>query len=472
MTPMATKYEKDLNDQLRGYWLKSLAAIELRNFDYAITLLQNLLRDEPEFLSARQMLRRVEVTRAKTEKKSFFNISTTALAVMKGQRELRKDPRRVIDLAEKALATGPYNPQANTLLKDAALAAGYPEIAIFALQTLLEAEPDDCGILHELGRIYCEHGQADKAVEVYGRISKLNPLDLEAIKLGKDASARDSMSKDGWTKAGSYRDLINNKDMTQVLEKEDKTQLTCEALEEQINQVFAQHEADPQNVELVTRLGALHDQKDDLEGAIAWYEYSVALTNKGDPGLVRKVGDLKVRQLSRLIRENEEYLASHTPDDPSTAARNAQLESMRKQRAQILIDNARHLVDQNPADLQLRYELGRNLTAAGHFREGVPELQRARQNAAVRVKAMHLLGRCYCELGMLDLATKQLVEAEGEITSMDTTKKEIVYQLGLIYEQTGNSASYIDAMKKIYEADYGYRDVAARVEGFYSQAAD
>ena len=91
---MAVKNEKDLSDQLRGYWLKAVAAIELRNFGYAIELLQNLLKQEPEFLTGRQMLRRAAVTRAKSEKKGFFNISTAPLAVMKAQRELKKDPRK------------------------------------------------------------------------------------------------------------------------------------------------------------------------------------------------------------------------------------------------------------------------------------------------------------------------------------------------------------------------------------------
>ena len=50
---------------------------------------------------------------------------------------------------------------------------------------------------------------------------------------------------------------------------------------------------------------------------------------------------------------------------------------------------------------------------------------------------------------------------------MDEVKKEIVYNLGLVYEQMGDAPKYIDAMKKIYEADYGYRDVAARVESSY-----
>ncbi len=79
-------------------------------------------------------------------------------------------------------------------------------------------------------------------------------------------------------------------------------------------------------------------------------------------------------------------------------------------------------------------------------------------------KLMNLLGRCYRELGMLDLAVKQLEDAAREAIVMDEIKKEIVYNLGLAYEQMGDAEKYIEAMKKIYEADYGYRDVAKRVE--------
>jgi tetratricopeptide (TPR) repeat protein len=99
-------------------------------------------------------------------------------------------------------------------------------------------------------------------------------------------------------------------------------------------------------------------------------------------------------------------------------------------------------------------------------------LQRARQNPNARLKAMNLLGRCYRELGMLDLAAKQLDEAAQEMVVMDAVKKEIVYNLGLVYEQMGDVGKYIDAMKKIYEADYGYRDVAARVESSYSPTTE
>ena len=134
-----------------------------------------------------------------------------------------------------------------------------------------------------------------------------------------------------------------------------------------------------------------------------------------------------------------------------------------------LLADARKRIERNPTDLQVRFELGELFINAGRFREALPELQRARQNPNARLKAMNLLGRSYSELGMLDLAAKQLEEAAKEILSMDAMKKEIVYNLGLVYERMGEREKSLNCMKQIYEADYGYKDVAMRVESSYEQ---
>ena len=70
---------------------------------------------------------------------------------------------------------------------------------------------------------------------------------------------------------------------------------------------------------------------------------------------------------------------------------------------------------------------------------------------------------------MLDLAMKQFEEASKEIVPMDAMKKEIVYNLGLVYEKMGDKGKAIGCMKQIYEADYGFRDVAQRVESSYQE---
>jgi len=151
------------------------------------------------------------------------------------------------------------------------------------------------------------------------------------------------------------------------------------------------------------------------------------------------------------------------------AKKSDELKVAKKKRAEISLEDARKRLERNPTDLQLRFELGEHLVNAGHFREAVAELQRARQNPNARLKAMNLLGCCYSELGMLDLAMKQLEEASKEILSMDAIKKEIVYNLGLAYERVGDKEKSLNCMKQIYEADYGYKDVATRVESSYKQ---
>src|SRR5438477_624933 len=357
---MPVKTEKELNETQRSLWLKALAAMELRNFGYAISLLQGILKQEPEFLTGRQLLRRAEVAKQKARKKSFFNISTAAIAVMKAQREIKRRPQGAVEMIEKILEDEPYNRQANLTLKEAAVAAGWPEIGVFALRTLLEQNPRDVKLLHELGQLHHQMGQREEEVQVYNRITEIDPLDAAALRLGKDAAERE-------------------------------------------------------------------------------------------------------------IAVHEEFLAGHLKKDPIHAKKTEELQAAKKKRAGMMIEETKKCLERNPTDLQLRFELGEHLMNAQRFREAIPELQRARQNPNARLKAMNLLGICYREAGMLDLAMKQFEDAAKEILTMDPMKKEIVYNLGIVYEKMGEREKSLNCMKQIYEADYGYKDVAERVESSYPQ---
>jgi len=172
--------------------------------------LQAILKQEPEFLNGRQLLRRTEVTKYKSAKKGFFNISTTPLAVMKAQREIKKSPSRAVEVIEKVLEEEPQNRQANVVLKKAAVAAGWPEIGVFALQTLLDENPSDVKLLHELARLYHQMGQSEQEADAYSRITAIDPLDATAVRLGKDAAAQAAMRAGGWGKAETYRELIKD----------------------------------------------------------------------------------------------------------------------------------------------------------------------------------------------------------------------------------------------------------------------
>jgi predicted Zn-dependent protease len=175
-----------------------------------------------------------------------------------------------------------------------------------------------------------------------------------------------------------------------------------------------------------------------------------------------------VKKTDRRIKALESWLANVNPNDPDAQPFFEELSQLRRHRDESALEIARKRVADNPTDLMLRYELGEALMRAGQFSEAIPELQRARTNPAVRIKGMNLLGQCFVEKGMFDLAVSQFKAAAAETASIDATKKDVLYRLGLVFERMGKTEDYLDCMKQIYEADYGYLDVAARVEGSYS----
>ena len=60
---MAVKTEKDLPEFHRANWLKAMSAMQLKNYGYAIQLLQTVLKSHPEFLAARQLVRKAAIAK-------------------------------------------------------------------------------------------------------------------------------------------------------------------------------------------------------------------------------------------------------------------------------------------------------------------------------------------------------------------------------------------------------------------------
>jgi len=493
--------DKELPPDKLALWKKALSAVELRNYGYAISLIGNVVKEQPAFLDGRRMLRKAEIAATKGKKSFLSGLST---ASMKGGGMIKKDPLAAMELAEKNLESDPFNAPANHLLKDAAKAANFPEIAAFALETLVMASPDDTKVMHELAEHYGAMGEAGKAVDVYTRISQINPSDLIALKRGKDASAQDSMKSGGWDKAQSYRDLIKDKDQAVSLEQKGRLVMSVEMIDNQLAEVTPQWEEDQSHVDLSRRVAKLWEdraeQKQDVEsfdGALWFYTHLNVLLSNADPAVARKVSDLQLKRndlqirtldaeippLEAEIKTLEDWFASGGDQHEEAAnyrdhlaqlksaveERKAAQEDARKQRAATLIDESKRRVERNPTDLALRFELGERLLDAGQFNDAIPELQRARQNPNVRLKAISLLGRCFVQKGMNDMAANQFQTAVSEMSAMDNVKKDTLYELGLVYQIMGKKEDYLKCMKDIMEVDYGYKDVAKRVEATYGE---
>jgi tetratricopeptide (TPR) repeat protein len=461
---MAVKTEKDLPEFHRANWLKAMSAMQLKNYGYAIQLIQTVLKSHPDFLAARQLARKAAIARS-AGKKTL--LSTASFSAIKLQSLVKKDALAALESIEKCLETEPTNPQLNHILKDACLEAKMPETAAFALETILEGAPKDTKVMHDLAKHHMQHGAPGKAAEIFHRILSITPNDLAAVKGAKDAAASDSMISGGWNKEETtYRDLIKDKDLAITLEQQSRVVRSDEMIENLLLELHAKAEAEPGSVDTARRIAELYEQKEDWENAANWFHYAATLSNNSDMALVRKASDLQIRQFDIAIQSREEFIAAN-PDAPESAEYSIELVSLQSQRAELALQSARTRIEQNPTDLQLRFELGELLVESESWQEAIPELQKARQNPNVRIRAMCLLGRCFTARNMLDLAAKTLSDAVSELPVMDAVKKDVIYNLGLVYEKMGDSQKSIECMKQIYEVDYGYRDVATRVESSY-----
>ncbi len=455
--------ENDLAPQLRSLWLKGVSAYQLKNFDYTVSLILSVVKQAPEFLDGRKLLRRAEAEAAKGQKKGLFS---GGLNLFKGGANSKKEPwEGIAELEETVFQKDPYNINANQALHDYATRAGNTILAAFALETIREGRPNNTRNLHRLADHYMAHEQPEKASDVYRQIIRVDATDMDAVKGEKDAAAKTSMMRQGWQEEGGFRNAMRNKDEAQNLENQTRQGMTREQMENLLSQFAEEYEKDKNNVNVVKRIADIYDRMEEPEHALSYYDWAAQL-NPADISLKARVEQMRNRvaeiQLQRMEAEIEA-----APNAPDIDEKRAHMQAIKIERLATVLVDAKNRVERNPTDKQFRFEYAAVLFKSEQFREAIPELQQAKSNPHIRNKALLMLGKCFERLNMNDLAENSLSEAVKEITSFNNEKKEVLYELGLIYEKSGKKDSYLNCMKEIYNSDYGYRDVAKRVEQSY-----
>ncbi len=457
--------EKELPANVKPLWLKALSAVQMNNFDYAVSLLQAVLKDAPGFLEGRKILRKCAIQKqnlAGGKKKGLFGMSSGGMGVMKLSSQAKKDPEGSLPLIEKELEKDPIGEQANELLYETAMKLDLPDTAAFALETIRTHSPESVKMLHKLAEHYSSREMPTKAAEVYNDIVKHAPTDSAAIKGAKDASARASMQKQRWDENSSMKDLLRDADSNKEQEESGRTGLTREQMEAKRDRVAEKYNQDPNNLQTSKELGGIYEQLEDWANAHTFYNWAHSLSN-GDVALGTKAAAMHDKALEAELKALEEGLAA----DPENEELKSQLAERKKLRLADQVKEAQHRVDQNPTDPQLRFELGHALYRGGDYTGAIPHLQQATRNPHIRTKVLLILGRTFRAKNMYDLAIKQLSDALADLHAMDGTKKEVLYEKGLIHHEMDDKPAALESFKQIYEVDYGYRDVAERVEKSY-----
>jgi tetratricopeptide (TPR) repeat protein len=450
---------KDLPKNLSDLMLKADAAIEQSNLSYAVKLLGSVLKIEPGFLEGRKKLRAAEMAIAGPPKKRGL-FGATGLGLGKLKSLSKKDPVATLELIEKELEKDPYNPSANDLLFDTALRANMLDTAAFALETVRKGTPENTKLLHKLAEFYLNRDMPEYSAKVYKEICNQDHTDTDAIKGEKDAIARHSMTK---SRSSTGEFLVKDESERLEHEKSARAAMTRDQLEDKRDQLIEEYTADVNNIEVVKKLADVYEQLEDWAMSHQMFDWAHGLSS-GDVALKHKAAYMKDRAADEGIKE----LQTRVRDNPDDEEARAQLEEVQKTRVAEQVAERTKRVEQNPTDPQLRYDLGLALYHAGDYSEAIPHLQQATRNPHIRTRVLLLLGRTFDAKGMSDMAVKQLSDANADLHGMDNIKKEVLYELGLIHEKIGDQTAALGCFKQIYEVDYGYRDIAKRVEDSYT----
>lgn len=415
-----------------------------------------MLRDTPGFLGGRKVLRACEAKQSPGKSKHTSLLSGIKMTTVK------KTPESILLSIEDELEKDPFSVNANTQLFKVAMGLGMNDTATFALETICQGYPENKKYLHMLASHLVQEENFSAAADTYRKILDLDRADSIAIKGEKDCSARATMRSQNWENAQGFRDVIKNSNETSNLESGDKVGMTRAELEQRLGMLAQRYAADQTNLAVVRDIAATYEHLEDWSNAYAYYNYAFSLS-ANDISLNAKASEMRDCMLNAELQTLKAAAAA----DPSNADLQAQVVAKRKERAQSYVAECRTRLEANPTDPQLHFNLGQALFQAEEYSEAIPELQRARNNPFLRTKSMLMLGKCYAAKGMNDMAIRQLQEANGELINMDTVKKEVLYLMGTLYEKMGKTEESLEQFKIIYEVDYGYADVAQRVESAY-----
>lgn len=426
-------------------------AVRRRNYPYAIKVYGQLLEIQPDSGEARAGLR--EALFRKVEQKPAsrglaYVVGGPSL-LLAGMMRLMRQHGAAAKAYERFLALDPTNEGANLRLGEALQNAGFSKSALAVYEAYARHEPRCLEASRSAGALLYESGRLDDALAMYEQALKVDPRDQESLRARKNLAAEGALAKTGLEKASSSRELIKDKAGQRKLERSQRLQLSKEEIGRELDELEAELGERPDDVKLLKKVARYREMDGDLQGALDCLERVLDLGP--DAEVSDLVGDLRLKNQERMVAE-----ARARGDDGAA------------ERAQAALTEARAVefrrrADANPADLGLRFALGEVLFEQGDLDGAIAELQQAIKDPRNRVSALLTLGRAFQNKGLHDLAKGQYEKGLEAVTD-STARKELLYRLGTLCEDIGQSADALTHYSKILEEDIAFRDVAAKVE--------
>lgn len=439
-------------------------ALQRGNFDYVIEVTGQVLKHAPGCLPVRRLQHVAAVKRQET-KNALLSKAMGSVTMAGFMFASKKDPTKAFENAEKLHLADPTNVAVLKSMAEAASALGLMETAAFAWESIRELQPKDHDTLVHLAESYIAAKMHKDAVRVAEELLKLRPQDGDAHALMRKASVAQTMDKGNWESQSSFRAKLKDESVAVSLEQAAKVVTSAEMTERLIEEAKERLAAQPDNLNHYRSVIDGYRRLNQPADALEYVKKARLLPSaSGDSTLEKLQSDLAVNVLEQKVKSISARLEA-APADPVATA---ELEAARKELNDLKLADAKAYVERYPNDYAARFTLATLLLETGDHQGAIANFQQAQKSPKVRISALGGMGRALKARKMFDLAVQQFQTAKSELPTMDDLKKDIIYQLAECYEGMNRQDDAINEFKLIYSEDIGFRDVADKINAFYS----
>ncbi len=446
----------DLAQKAQNFTNRGRQALESGRYELAVDMLMEAVAAAPDVLETRKLLRAAQIANFRKNGKTGFGAKLGYMMdrnkimglVKKGQ-----GGEAMVE-AEKLLCKNPLDPDNIEAAVKAAEAAGKTDHAAMTIEAAYECCNKDPALLERIATYYQMAQNWEKARDAWQKLAEAKPGDQRIMQMLKNTEARATMNA-GWEqtagKKGGFQNLIANKEQAKKLDQANKAVISGDDAEALIQEKLAQIEKEPKNMNARRALARLYVQNKRYAEAIESLEQAIEAAGAMDPELDRMLSQTTVLYYDQQIE------AYRQAGDEANAV------ELENQKNQYVFDDLASRVERYPNDLHLRYELGKQYFTYEYYDEALEHLQLAQKSPKDRLWALYYLAMCFLKKGQTDMAVMQLETARDALPTMDDLKKQVVYQLGLCAEQSGDLEKAYQYYKDVYPTDVGFADLSERM---------
>ncbi len=422
---------------------------ETGNWNFAIELYLEGIRREPTNIQrGHQRLREVALKRTALGGKPTGMIE--ALKHRGG-----KNPIEALANAEYLLAKQPGSVTHMIQTLKAARALGENEPTNWISKILLEAQRQgkpNKNVLIFLIDAFQDIEEYASAIAACEMAREFAPTDQNLIDRSNELSAKYTIKKGGYDQEGDFSRSVKDLDKQQDLMQKDALFQTADFLQEQIKLARQDYTDSPTEAGKINALAdALLKTQDQGDENEAIDILTKAHKDKGAYQFKMRIGDISIRQMALRYRKLLEA------GDKAGALKQA-----RKQLAfelQEFIERAENY----PTDLAIKFELGKRQFLSGKYDDAIGSLQQAQRDPRRHIPALNYLGQAFTKKGWLQEAS-DTYERALKTDVPESRKKDILYNLGDVYEKMDQLEKAQGSFSDLAQLDYNYRDARDRLD--------